>query len=178
MKAKLIGVSGEPQPSDIELVLPSVVGRSRRSGVLIQYSHVSRQHCELYEQNGKLMCRDLGSMNGTCVNHVRIEDPIELLSGDLLTVGSVTFRVDCADNPATLSDNKDETEIASREMDLDQLLKLPEEASASSDKSFESQVVVSTPAAEDASHPTVDIGQTGNPIESEKRSDPYVRNPR
>jgi pSer/pThr/pTyr-binding forkhead associated (FHA) protein len=132
------------------------------------------------------MCRDLGSMNGTCVNQVRIEDPVELLSGDLLTVGSVTFRVDCADNPPTLSDNKDETEVASRQSDLEQLLKIPEEGSASSGKSFESCLVkhnsIAPAAVADGSHPTlgstVESAKPENLADSEKRSDPCQRNPR
>src|SRR6185503_14294191 len=101
-----------------------VLGRSRRSGFLIQHSLVSRQHCELYELDGKLMIRDLGSMNGTCVNRARIDQAIELLTGDLLTLGSVTFRVDCGDSRGTLSDNKDETAVA-MQSDLDQLMKVP-----------------------------------------------------
>jgi pSer/pThr/pTyr-binding forkhead associated (FHA) protein len=52
---------------------------------------VSRQHCELFELNGQLMVRDLGSLNGTFVNNQRItESP--LAPNELLTVGTVTFR--------------------------------------------------------------------------------------
>jgi hypothetical protein len=46
----------------------------------------------LFESSGKLCVRDLGSLNGTYVNNERITESTVLPSGDLLTVGSVTFR--------------------------------------------------------------------------------------
>ena len=58
---------------------------------LLQHPLVSRQHCELYESAGQLMVRDLGSLNGTFVNNQRVtESPLP--AGELLTVGTVTFR--------------------------------------------------------------------------------------
>jgi pSer/pThr/pTyr-binding forkhead associated (FHA) protein len=40
-----------------------------------------------------LMVRDLGSLNGTFLGEQRVEhDALPLTSGDLLTVGGVTFR--------------------------------------------------------------------------------------
>ena len=54
---------------------------------------VSRQHCEVFEADGLLMVRDLGSLNGTFVGETRIaEQAMPVKPGDLLTVGPVTFR--------------------------------------------------------------------------------------
>jgi hypothetical protein len=114
MKARLTDVSGWKVECPAELPLPIVLGRSRHSGLIVSQPLVSRQHCELYESGGKLMVRDLGSMNGTRVNQVRIDDAAELISGDLLSVGPVTFRIDCGDSPATLTDNRDDTEVVAR----------------------------------------------------------------
>jgi hypothetical protein len=58
---------------------------------MLPHPLVSRQHCELYETEGRLMVRDLGSLNGTFINNERISDA-PLPSGELLTVGAVTFR--------------------------------------------------------------------------------------
>lgn len=124
MKAKLVGVAGWDAKLDVELVLPAILGRSRSADVRIQQSLVSRRHSELYESDGRLMIRDLGSTNGTRVNQLRIEVPTELLDGDLVTLGSITFRVSCEDHPATFADNRDETAIALR-TDLNQLFKVP-----------------------------------------------------
>ena len=59
--------------------------------MVLPHPLVSRNHCELFESDGKLMVRDLGSLNGTFVNNERItESP--LAPGELLTIGTVTFR--------------------------------------------------------------------------------------
>jgi hypothetical protein len=132
MKAKLVGVIGWDPASDIELILPMVFGRSRSADVRIQQSLVSRRHSEFYESDGRLMIRDLGSTNGTRVNQLRIEVPTELLDGDLVTLGSVTFRISCEDHPATLADSRDDTAIALR-TEVEQLFKVPATESSNFD---------------------------------------------
>ena len=52
---------------------------------------MSREHCQLYEELGRTYVRDLGSLNGTFVGGQRVETA-PLPPGELLTVGSVTFR--------------------------------------------------------------------------------------
>jgi pSer/pThr/pTyr-binding forkhead associated (FHA) protein len=88
---KLVVVSGEVKTKELTVKLPSIIGRGRDLTVVLPHPLVSRNHCELYEADGKLMVRDLGSLNGTFVNNERVtESP--LASGELLTVGTVTFR--------------------------------------------------------------------------------------
>ena len=102
LKAKLVVVGGEVKTAEIKLRLPSTIGRGRGTTIMLPHPLVSRQHCELFETDGKLMVRDLGSLNGTFVNNERItESP--LAAGELLTVGTVTFRAvyeDASDNGA------------------------------------------------------------------------------
>jgi pSer/pThr/pTyr-binding forkhead associated (FHA) protein len=87
----LVVVGGEVKTTEIKIKLPSTIGRGRDLAVVLPHPLVSRTHCELYEADGKLMVRDLGSLNGTFVNNERItESP--LAPGELLTVGTVTFR--------------------------------------------------------------------------------------
>jgi predicted component of type VI protein secretion system len=88
---KLVVVGGEVKTTEIKIKLPSTIGRGRDLAVVLPHPLVSRNHCELYEADGKLMVRDLGSLNGTFVNNEQItESPLE--PGELLTVGTVTFR--------------------------------------------------------------------------------------
>jgi hypothetical protein len=91
LNAKLVVVGGDVKTPEIKLRLPSTIGRGKGTNIILQHPLVSRQHCELYESAGQLMVRDLGSLNGTFVNNQRVtESPLP--AGELLTVGTVTFR--------------------------------------------------------------------------------------
>lgn len=95
MEAKLVVVGGKSKVRQYELVLPAVIGRGRDSDIALGHPLVSRQHCEMFEVNGTLMVRDLGSLNGTFVGEMRItEQAMPVQSGDLVTIGPVTFRAE------------------------------------------------------------------------------------
>lgn len=95
MEAKLVVVGGDAKPRQFEIHLPAVIGRSRGTDLRLRHPLVSREHCEVFEANGILMVRDLGSLNGTFVGDTRIvEQAIPVKPGDLLTVGPVTFRAE------------------------------------------------------------------------------------
>jgi len=92
MKAKLVVVGGGvTKTTEVELQLPAIIGRGRSAQITIPHSLVSRQHCELIAQDGKLLVRDLESLNGTYVGDQQITESV-LEPGALLTVGTVTFR--------------------------------------------------------------------------------------
>jgi pSer/pThr/pTyr-binding forkhead associated (FHA) protein len=91
LNAKLVVVGGEVKTEEIKLKLPSTIGRGRGTSIMLAHPLVSRQHCELFEADGQLMVRDLGSLNGTFINNERITEA-PLPPGELLTVGTVTFR--------------------------------------------------------------------------------------
>jgi pSer/pThr/pTyr-binding forkhead associated (FHA) protein len=93
VEAKLVVVSGETQARQYDLQLPTVIGRSRTTDLRLGHPLVSRQHCEIFESNGMLMVRDLGSLNGTFIGETRIaEGATPVKPGDLLSIGPVTFR--------------------------------------------------------------------------------------
>ena len=93
LNAKLVVVGGEAKATEINLKLPTVIGRGRE-GVSLTIAHrlVSRRHTELFEENGRLFAKDLGSLNGTFVNNTRISEPQPIEPNELLTLGNVTFR--------------------------------------------------------------------------------------
>ena len=91
MDVKLVVVGGNAKPAEIKLNLPVVIGRGRRATLVIPHPLVSRVHCEIYEENGRLGVRDLDSLNGTYVNRQRVTEAA-LPSGGLLTLGDITFR--------------------------------------------------------------------------------------
>ena len=93
MQAKLVIVSGKANKRDVLLKLPTVIGRSREADLTVAHPMVSRKHCELFEVDGLLKIRDLGSLNGTLVAGERIKET-ELRPEDEFTVGPLTFRVE------------------------------------------------------------------------------------
>ncbi len=104
MKIKLVSVGGDVKASEITLDLPTLIGRGREAALTLPHPLVSRRHCELYEQDGKLWVRDLGSLNGTYVGSQLVRDA-EIPPGELLTVATLNFRVVYGDAAAP-----DETE--------------------------------------------------------------------
>jgi predicted component of type VI protein secretion system len=95
LEAKLVVVEGETKARHFELHLPAVIGRSRTTDVVLGHPLVSRRHCEVFEADGLLMLRDLGSLNGTFVGQTRLaEEPSLIRPGDQFTVGPITFRAE------------------------------------------------------------------------------------
>ncbi|MGO9115558.1 MAG: FHA domain-containing protein, partial [Thermoguttaceae bacterium] len=66
--------------------------RSRQADVTVAHPLISRRHCEISENNGLLMLRDLASLNGTMIGGRRIE-LAPLLPDREFTIGPLTFRV-------------------------------------------------------------------------------------
>jgi pSer/pThr/pTyr-binding forkhead associated (FHA) protein len=93
MEAKLIVVSGTTKAAEITLRLPAVIGRGRDATLMLPHPLISRRHCEVFESNGYLVVRDMGSLNGTYINSKRITEAV-LPPGGKLTLGSVTFQAE------------------------------------------------------------------------------------
>lgn len=143
MKAKLIVVGGDAKTTEVELKLPATLGRGREATLTLPHPLVSRLHCELYESDRRLFVRDLGSLNGTFINNKRIDGEAELPEGDLLTVGTVTFR----------SEYDEQAEMRPPEVtpnSFDETINAPVEKTVSVPKSVavESQVPTVTPPSE------------------------------
>lgn len=66
------------------------VGRSEDCEVRIDNLGVSRHHCEIVEQNGYVVLRDLQSNNGTFVNGNKVEVH-NLNTGDVITLGKYSL---------------------------------------------------------------------------------------
>ncbi len=95
MVAKLIIISGDTDTTEVTLSPPAVIGRSRKADITIGHPLVSRRHCEIVAgEDNKYVVRDLGSLNGTFIGKEKIDGEAILEEGDLLTVGTVTFRAD------------------------------------------------------------------------------------
>ena len=88
-----------PMPSSV-----STIGRRTDCDLCIPLPAVSRKHCELNTDQGRLTVRDLGSQNGTFVNGSRVEEA-RINPGDELQIANVCFRIQIdgvPENPAGL----------------------------------------------------------------------------
>ncbi|MDX1962729.1 MAG: ATP-binding protein [Pirellulales bacterium] len=85
----LFVIQGRDQGSRFELGPPPqtfTLGRDPGNAVQLHDTEVSRRHAELLFTGDQMVLTDLGSSNGTYVNHQRIERQ-ELASGDQIQIG-------------------------------------------------------------------------------------------
>jgi len=66
----------------------TVLGRSPECQVTIDDPLVSREHAKILVQNDTVICRDLGSRNGSKVNGVPLRGEIPLNDGDRIRIGN------------------------------------------------------------------------------------------
>src|SRR5579863_8094973 len=66
------------------------IGRSPENGVVIDNPAVSHSHARVFNEEGRLMLEDFGSMNGTFVNGQRVK-MVALKPGDSVTIGKHTI---------------------------------------------------------------------------------------
>ncbi len=67
------------------------VGRSPESNIFLDDVTVSRQHAEIERGDSGYRIRDVGSLNGTYVNRVRV-DAVDLRNGDEIQIGKYRFK--------------------------------------------------------------------------------------
>ena len=72
----------------------TTIGRGKECVVVLSDPYVSRLHCELIYQEGKLELRDNGSTGGTRLNGLQVNRAI-ILPDDILKVGRTKLRIDC-----------------------------------------------------------------------------------
>lgn len=92
LNAKLVIVGGKSKTKEVRLHLPTTIGRGKEADLTIPHALVSRAHSRLFERDGQLCVKDLGSLNGTFVGNKRIENEQIISPNQLLTLGNITFR--------------------------------------------------------------------------------------
>lgn len=58
------------------------IGRAPQNEIVIKINGVSRFHCQIKRDNGRLMIEDVGSTNGTVIDGQLIQEPVQLSVGD------------------------------------------------------------------------------------------------
>lgn len=106
--------------------LPLLIGRSATADVSLPSGKISQHHAELFESDGLLWIRDLGSTNGTFVDRRRVESETQIKKGDVLHFADLEFRL--------MSENRLDSGQGTTQMDLREL-DLPSQLNADA-KSF------------------------------------------
>jgi predicted component of type VI protein secretion system len=94
MDVKLHLTKGNPKGKTVDVPAGILkVGRAEDSDLIIASTRVSRHHCEIANDQDRLVVRDNGSANGTFVNRQKIQEQA-LQPGDQVQVGPLTFIVE------------------------------------------------------------------------------------
>jgi pSer/pThr/pTyr-binding forkhead associated (FHA) protein len=78
------------------------IGRSPENGLVIDNPAVSHYHARVFQEEGRLMLEDFGSLNGTFVNGQRVK-MVTLKPGDSVMVGKHTIVVSESTEPRGLT---------------------------------------------------------------------------
>ncbi|QQR91767.1 MAG: GGDEF domain-containing protein [Myxococcales bacterium] len=76
---------------------PIVIGRSSRCDVQVDQDNVSRNHAQVTYNGREYIVSDLGSTNGTFVNHAFVDEKV-LLDGDQIKIGRTILKFISGDN--------------------------------------------------------------------------------
>lgn len=106
--------------------LPFRIGRHPEAGLCIPSSSISKFHAEIYHDGSSLRIRDLGSTNGTFVNHRRAEGDLPLKAEDIVHFAYLMFRVGYQ-RPATADSVMLEGTVTVEEHFAEQLIQGPAE---------------------------------------------------
>ncbi len=94
MRVVLKVVGGKNDGREIAINIPKfIIGRGEEAHLRPGSDLVSRQHCSITKEAGKVIIQDMGSRNGTFVNGKQITEPHEAKKGDSLRVGRLQFEV-------------------------------------------------------------------------------------
>ena len=121
MLVRLFVIRGKANKEAVAVALPAVIGRSREADLTIIHPMISRRHCQLFESDGLVKVRDLGSLNGTYLGGEQIQEAF-LPPGGILTVGPLVFRVEYEASPAAISREPSVIDARSSESPSDDIL--------------------------------------------------------
>ena len=81
-----------PVDESYEIEDNEIIGRGKKCSIIVPDRFLSVKHSRIFKNSGKFYIEDLGSTNGTFLNGTELGDvAVELLDGDKIRVGRVTF---------------------------------------------------------------------------------------
>ena len=77
------------------------LGRGKHNDIVLPDHFASIEHAVFRLQKGQTIVEDLGSTNGTWVNGEQIHSPVQMVAGDYVKIGSITFQYSRWQNEST-----------------------------------------------------------------------------
>jgi pSer/pThr/pTyr-binding forkhead associated (FHA) protein len=77
----------------VELQPKTTIGRSAHNTISLDDGFVSGSHAVIVFRDRRWILEDLGSTNGTYVNHKPVEGPTPISYGDIIEIGRVKFKL-------------------------------------------------------------------------------------
>ena len=77
------------------------LGRGKHNDIVLPDHFASIEHAVFRLQKGQAIVEDLGSTNGTWVNGEQIHSPVQMVIGDYVKIGSITFQYSRWQNEST-----------------------------------------------------------------------------
>lgn len=77
------------------------LGRGKHNDIVLPDHFASIDHAVFRLHKGQTVVEDLGSTNGTWVNGEQINSPVQLVAGDYVKIGSITFQYSRWQNEST-----------------------------------------------------------------------------
>ncbi|HYG76456.1 MAG TPA: FHA domain-containing protein [Planctomycetota bacterium] len=92
-EAKLIGTMDPVKGTVISCTGMVKIGRDEKlNSCAVKHASVSRQHAQLFQENGQWFVEDLKSTNGVFVNEAKINVKAPISSGDVVRIGDIPFK--------------------------------------------------------------------------------------
>jgi transcriptional regulator with GAF, ATPase, and Fis domain len=90
VQPKLSVLSGPLGKSEFRFSDPFSIGRDAANSVYIEDASVSQRHCQIVRDKERFLLTDLGSVSGTLVNGIPVNQRV-LASGDQIAIGNSLF---------------------------------------------------------------------------------------
>lgn len=80
----------------ISVTSPFFIGKNKNNNLSIHETVISRRHAKIHERNGKVYVMDLGSLNGTFLNNVKLPPnvDVEARSGQEVMFANQRYRIE------------------------------------------------------------------------------------
>lgn len=94
MQVILKVIGGKHDGREIPITIPEfIIGRGDNAHLRPNSDLISRKHCSIKVDEGKVVIKDMGSRNGTLINGKLIDNEHEVQPGDILRVGRLQFEM-------------------------------------------------------------------------------------